>query len=155
MKETRTKTNKRNAFFVEIIIIILFFSLSVVISLELFVQGHLKSELSEQKNMALIRAQSAAERLEGWDPATVQDFSALLSGSKALADQKGCSIFYDSQWNPSEDSAAVFELTARFREEETGAGRMVTMQICVIKLANETAEDPLASFETGYYLAQP
>ena len=71
MKETRTKTNKRNAFFVEIIIIILFFSLSVVISLELFVQGHLKSELSEQKNMALIRAQSAAERLEGWDPATV------------------------------------------------------------------------------------
>ena len=138
----------------EIIIVILFFSLSVVVSLELFVQGHLKSVLSEQKNIALIRAQSAAELVEGYDPSGKEQLSAVLKGSSELFGLAGGSLYYDSDWNCAEEVNAAFALTVSFTEEKTGAGRMVTAEIRVTKLADKTA-DPLASLETGYYLAQP
>ncbi|MGI6260525.1 MAG: hypothetical protein ACOYJR_01650 [Acutalibacteraceae bacterium] len=148
------RTKKRNAFFVEIIIVILFFSLSVVVSLELFVQGHMKSLLSEQKNMALIRAQSAAELVQGYDPSGDEPLSERLEGSSGFSSEKGCCLYYDGEWNAAEQKNAVFELTARFGEEATGAGRMVTVQISVTEFSNGEAADGLISLETGYYLPQ-
>ena len=93
----KMRTKKRNAFFVEIIIVILFFSLSVVVSLELFVQGHMKSLLSEQKNMALIRAQSAAELVQGYDPSGYEPLSERLEGSSGFSSEKGCCLYYDGE----------------------------------------------------------
>ena len=141
----KTGTKKRNAFFVEIIIVILFFSLSVVVSLELFVQGYMKSVLSEQKNRALIRAQSVAELAQGYDPSGDEPFSAGLEGDSA---------FYDEEWNAAEETNAAFELTVRFEEENTGPGRMITVQIDATRFSNGEAADELVSLKTGYYLPQ-
>ena len=148
------RAKKQNAFFVEIILVILFFSLSVILSLELFLQAHIKSVLSEQKNMALIRAQSAAELTLGYDPSGSRTLPELLQGSTELPGGKGCCLYYDSEWNAAEEQNAAFELTARFEEENTGAGRMVTVQISVTGFADGKADRGLVSFETGYYLPQ-
>lgn len=149
----KTSTKKRNAFFIEIIIVILFFSISVVVALEMFVQAHAKSVLSEQKNMALIRAQSAAELLEGFDPAG-GDYAGALEGSVPLAAGSGCVVYYDGGWALSQERDAAYELTALFGGEETGAGRMVTVQVSVRRLENGKDAGGLVSFETGYYLRQ-
>ena len=150
----KTGTKKRNAFFVEIIIVILFFSLSVVVSLELFVQGYMKSVLSEQKNRALIRAQSVAELAQGYDPSGDEPFSADLEGDSAFFGEKGYCLYYDEEWNAAEEKNAAFELTVRFEEENTGPGRMITVQIDATRFSNGEAADELVSLKTGYYLPQ-
>ena len=56
--------------------------------------------------------------------------------------------------SPREEKNAAFELTVRFEEENTGPGRMITVQIDATRFSNGEAADELVSLKTGYYLPQ-
>ena len=54
-------TSKSNLFLIELIVAILFFSLSSVVCVRLFTVAHLKSQESLQRNLAVLQSQNIAE----------------------------------------------------------------------------------------------
>jgi Tfp pilus assembly protein PilE len=140
---------KRNAIFVELIVVILFFSLSVLLAVQLFTRAQVKSLRSERENHALLRAQSAVECLLGYDP---------RSGSPAPLPE-GCTadgqLYYDKNWtvtSSAADAAYRMDITAQPQETETGC--LVTVNVSVTQTREGHAEDTLLTLATDYYLPQ-
>lgn len=87
--------NRVNSFLVEIIIVILFFSLSAAITLQVFVATHKKGELSTNLNMAVILTQQLTEQYR----ANADQCSWCVSP----VNENGNTVYtveYDKNWKP-------------------------------------------------------
>ena len=115
-----------NSFLVEIIMVILFFSLSAVITLQVFVATQKRENQSEQISMAVILTQQVTEQYR----AAGQNcpwFSAASNenGKKVL--------WYDENWNKAgEPSDTGFKLYFSVQNEPLASGTMVhtTAEMC-------------------------
>lgn len=127
--------------------VILFFSLTVLLAVQLFTQAQVKSLRSERENHAMLRAQSAVEQLEGFRPDGTEALSAVLSGCG-----DGGQIYYDKEWNVTTEADAAYQMAVSFLPEETGAGQMVTLDVTVTYLRDGHAPEELVALRSGYYL---
>ncbi len=112
------RTGKTRAFLTEFIIVILFFSVSAVITMELFVTAHNKSNLSTEKTNAGIEAQLLMETIKS-------EVSSDITGEK--------SIFYDENWNVSDYSNSKYTMYYKVNEQELASGALYYISIDVYK----------------------
>ncbi|MDL2237765.1 hypothetical protein LJC56_08060 [Christensenellaceae bacterium OttesenSCG-928-K19] len=124
------RTSKTKLFLMELIIIILFFSIAGAVCMNLFTQAKLMSVSSTETTNAMLEAQAAAEvvRNTNGDVRTTE----WLQG--AVEEENGYSVYYDEKWKAQQDSAgAVYRMQVVFSEE----GSLVNADIVVSKAEKE------------------
>ncbi len=144
--------SKMNSFYVEIIVVLLFFSLSAAIIIQQFVVAHNKSQLSEDTSAATVYAQNWLEQLQTCD--TSEDLSERLP-SEAVWDGKNKAVlFYDGDWNlisSQQDAVYTARISMEVQERESG-----TMLLIFVQMEKNTQQEPflLCSLESKRYLPE-
>ena len=151
-----TRLKQTNTFLVEIIIVILFFSLSVAVTLQLFVSAHADSTLSSEKNIALMRAQSVCEQIREADPGAPESFEKKIEGC-TLTEQNGSvgryEVCFDKDWNIVNTQSAYYLMTIEINSTQEESGLLISAAVSVAKDKNGTAQ-MLTQLNTSRYLAQ-
>jgi hypothetical protein len=96
--------SKTKLFLIELIIIILFFSIAGAVCMNIFAQAKMISVQSTELSMASMKAQSAAEVFRGAEG----DASRL--GEVFHEDEGGFSAYYDGDWDETDEGGAVYAM---------------------------------------------
>lgn len=91
-------TSKASLFLMELILSILFFSLSAAVCVQLFVKSHLMSRQSLRLNYAVIYAESMADTFYSTD-ADLEKLTELLPGAYHNTHNNTVNIYYDEDFN--------------------------------------------------------
>lgn len=118
------------SFFLELAMVILFFSLAAAVVIRFFAAGSQLSNCSRDVNGAILAAQTAAE---------------AVAASPEI--QENSTVYYDSQWNRT-DSPDAFRLEVSANSELPGAGTLCHYSIIVTA---EGDEKPLFELDTAKY----
>lgn len=129
----------RNLLLIELIIVIFFFALSAVITLQAFVYAYEDTRLSRQYTQALAIAQDWAEQLyAAADPAALlqqADWQPMPEGDGYATEQDG------------------FHLSAALEQEQQEAGMIRRVRVTILPLDRHGAqEDPLVSIPVARYV---
>lgn len=116
---------KVRAFLTEFVLVILFFSLSAVIALQLFLKANDKSELSRNMTMAYIIAEQTAEKFKTQTEETIEDM------------QNGTAYWYDKEWNACDEDEARFSLSVSMSVESTASGELIHASVTVCEKDKE------------------
>ncbi|MBC8571367.1 hypothetical protein [Zongyangia hominis] len=135
----RRTSSKSSLFLLEMIFVILFFSLAAAVCVSLFAQAHAVSVKSSDLNAAVLRAQSAAECVK----AEGAGFAELLD--HAQSDGEDTLLYYDGEWRSTSQEGAVYCL----RVTPVQTGDLFTAQIAVSRVGEE---EPIYSLEAAKYL---
>lgn len=127
-----SRPTRAQSFFLELAMVILFFSLAAAVVVRFFAAGNELSNRSRDVNGAVLAAQSMAES---------------LAAESAPSGETEWSVYYDADWNPSETPAA-FRLDVSALSEETGAGVLYRYEIAVTA---EGETEPLFTLDTARY----
>ncbi|HKM31939.1 MAG TPA: type II secretion system protein [Oscillospiraceae bacterium] len=124
----RVKSARRSsAFLVELLIVVLFFSIASAVTIKLFVAAHDKSVSSQELVNAVAQSQSVAEAIKATD-SPEQALSLLYRDKVASTGEMQAEIFFDENWqvvgNPSS-----YKLTVKYSVTPEGAGEMLTAEI--------------------------
>ena len=140
---------KMNPFFLEIILVLLFLSLSSVAVLQIFSAADRVADRSAELNAAMILAQSAAETVQSAQ--SVQELDLLFKSSEK-SEESGTVVYragYDKDWQPAEKDATYTVETA-VTPTQTGAGTLLTAEITVLPLKGGAS--PIFSLPVKKYL---
>ncbi|HEX3038225.1 MAG TPA: hypothetical protein VHO94_04440 [Oscillospiraceae bacterium] len=148
------QASKVNPFFVEIILVILFFAVSVAVTLQLFVAAHGKAQQSTELNAAVMKAQTVAESLAG---ATNSDQLLLLLPGSTKADEKGgksvYTVSYDKNWNETAQSPSyVVEVSLQQANGTTGTN--LQAEIVVNKVLKNSGSKKIYELSAEHYAAK-
>ena len=144
---------KRNPVLVELVLVILFFALSSVVLVQVFVKAHLLSEESQVQTLGLLAAE---DLLEQWKEAPAQPEQLLSAengweevetGGSVRTFRSGC----DSEMEPVPLEDAVYELRAELWTEEEEAGELYHIRVLVTGLRDQKKQVEL---ETARYVAE-
>ena len=99
--------SKTSLFLIEMILMVLFFSLSAAVCMQFFASAQTTSQNSRDLNNAVLYAQSAAEcyKAANGDPAQ----TASLLNCPVPEAAEAILLFFDSKWNPVPETG-VFSL---------------------------------------------
>lgn len=128
---------KVRAFLTEFVLVILFFSLSAVIALQLFLKANDKSEQSRNLTMAYMVAEQTAEAIKSGD---------ADESLEELLNRKGC--WYDKDWVACDEAEAEFVLSLKVVTETTAAGELVDV---VVVVEEKTEDVPLCELPVTIY----
>ncbi len=119
---------KVRAFLTEFVLVILFFSLSAVIALQLFLKANDKSEQSRNLTMAYMVAEQTAEAIKaGENTGTLDEFLY----------KNGC--WYDEDWVACDEAEAEFVLSFKVVTDKTVAGELTDVVVVVeVKTTGES-----------------
>lgn len=93
------KTKSRTSLvLMELIITILFFSVSSAVCVQLFVNAHLISKDAYELNNAVVKAQGFAEVMRGTD--FTKDNILTIYPEAVFSDDESFELYYDSDFNP-------------------------------------------------------
>lgn len=102
------KHSKSSLFLMELIVVILFFSLASAVCIQLFARSHILSKETVEQNNAITQAQNLAETWYAANGST-HSMQQLLSGSIPSEDGDCIFLLYDKDWSPlSAASSDVF-----------------------------------------------
>ena len=126
------KTNsKTSLFLMELIIVILFFSIASVVCVQLFVNAYNTNTVTKESSQATLIIQNLAEGYLGTD-GDIESMVPLYDS--AVYENGSLVLFYDNEWNTLSDSASA-SYTARISSSgsagsgETAGGIMKTAVI--------------------------
>lgn len=106
---------KGNLIFIELLVMILVFSLAAAACLGIFAQARLLSEDTARLDKAVLLAQNAAQLLKaGRDPATLETGELLLEIRPLPSEEAGLK---QAEITVSYDNTPVFSLTTGWQEE--------------------------------------
>ncbi|MBE5948705.1 MAG: type II secretion system protein [Lachnospiraceae bacterium] len=128
---------KVRAFLTEFVLVILFFSLSAVIALQLFLKANDKSEQSRNLTMAYMVAEQTAEAIKSVD---------VDESLEELLNKKGC--WYDKDWVTCGEAEAEFVLSLKVVAEKTVAGELMDV---VVVVEAKNADEPLCELPVTIY----
>lgn len=127
LKATNTKRRPVNLFFTELIIALLFFSISGAVILKVFAAADKRTRENAQKERAIICAQSIAEVYSELGNAEAA-LKTVFSDSVKLEDAgDGFSIKLDGDLSPALDGGVV--LKASEQREKTASGELSTLTV--------------------------
>lgn len=101
------KRSATGLFLLELLVVILFFSISAAVCLRMFTAARLAASYSDNVSLAVVQAQSAAECFKT-ARGDLADAASLLG---AEATETGLIAYYDKAWEICGESDAVFTLT--------------------------------------------
>ena len=129
----KSGTNHINSFFLEMILVILFFSVSVTVTAQLFVSAAAKAGQSRDLSAALLQAQNLAEQVRGIS--SPDELPAMLSVSPRLAGNGSAKLYrleYDKDWHPTEKNPN-FTVEVSLNKTGSGSGTLVEADIEVLR----------------------
>ncbi|MFI3208111.1 MAG: hypothetical protein R3Y40_03135 [Eubacteriales bacterium] len=137
------QTRKSSLFLIELIIAILFFSLSSAVCVSLFGASHSMTEESENRNVALLEAQSIAEIYRN----DKGNLSTIINMTLATEIEEGTYIYYldESGAYVIEESTTTYCVEFTVNEEM----QMLTLDI---EVTPPDSEDNVIEFSTKIYL---
>ena len=107
-----TSAKRSSLFLLELIIAILFFSLTSAVCVQIFVRAHLISRQTQELNTALEKVSGFSEVFLAGD-----SFSALLPEDASVSENADGSaeylVFYDKNWQLCSSSDATYEIQIR------------------------------------------
>lgn len=109
--------SRAQLFLIELIIVILFFTLAGAITLQVFVKASAQSDYTKALNGGMMAAQNAAETDK------IKNFDELILN--------GTTIYYNNKWQSSDKSKAKYVLTSQVDLEERWAGVMANFTYTV------------------------
>lgn len=141
----RSGHSKSGLFLMELIIVILFFSLASTVCIQMFAKSHLISEETVNKNEAVLAAQNLAE---SWYAAggDLTAMSAVFPDASVTDDRLVLS--YDSSWNLCDDASAVYTAVLTNSSEDADN---ITCSI-LVGSANGTEEDALYTLSLRHHI---
>lgn len=122
---------RSSLFLLELIIAILFFSLASAVCIQLFANAHVKSRETADLNMALAKAQSAAEGIRSSEDS--ESALSLLFPDGKWADKR-MDVYYDEDWNACKKELAFYHMSVVIRLD----GQMEQSEICLVTLDSDT-----------------
>lgn len=127
------------AFLTEFVLVILFFSLSAVIALQLFLKANDKSEESKNMTMAYIIAERTAEEIK-----------AAAMNKSANENMEDNLFWYDEDWVFCNEEGAKYVLAIHENDEQTAGGELVNIIIVISEMASEEVlcELPVTIYRT-------
>lgn len=143
----RTPAKRSSLFLLELIIAILFFSLTSAVCVQLFARAHTISRQTQELNTALEKVSGCTEIFLAGD-----DFSAVFGDTvSCIQNPDGSAVYtlyYDDSWQFCADTDAAYELQIRV----TPAGRLLHGSFTASRLKSDRpGEDSLIySTETDY-----
>ncbi|MBW7572935.1 hypothetical protein [Caproiciproducens faecalis] len=138
-----------NSFFVEMILVILFFAISVTVTLQLFVQANNRAHQSSDLSTAVIQAENIAEQVSA-----LSSPDQLPEALKTAKQESGGSyrLNYNQEWKPTA-SDPRYTVDVTLKKSPSEGGTMVTAKIAVSRIKNG-GEDSLYSLRSAKYLPQ-
>lgn len=133
-------------FLLELIIAILFFSLASAVCIQLFAAAHVKSKETAALNMALSKAQTAAEGIRNSED-SADTLSLLFPDGQWIEAQ--LSLYYDADWNSCEKEKAFYsmvitlDIQGQTEQSEIQVSTLHTVKQTASPSANFTAADTL------------
>ena len=119
------KHSRSSLFLMELIIAILFFSLTGAVCIQLFVKAHLISRSTIELNHAIVQAQNLAE--------------IWLSADAA---EQPAPLYFDDDWNPcTQASSEAAGYTAALQSETEAQTGLVHAHITVTALSGQSARE--------------
>lgn len=131
-------------------VMVLVFALAAVLCLRVFVWSDRTSELGAAKDMAALKAQSAAEIIKnegksGGDCGETLRSSAALLGGIYDESSKELTVGYLSDWNTAGADAAVYRLTAY--PIDSGSEKLCKVKV---EVSEQSSGEMLIEFETAW-----
>lgn len=112
----RTPAKRSSLFLLELIIAILFFSLTSAVCVQIFVRAHLISRQTQETNMALEKVSGFSEVFLAGDSISLildsdADTSELSDGSTEYT------VFYDENWQTCNRAASAYQVRINLRPD--------------------------------------
>jgi hypothetical protein len=145
-------SNQINSFFIEIIIVILFFSISAAVTLQLFVAANNRAQQSSDLSVAVIKAQDIAEQIKGIS--SLNELTEELKAAKYTS-SGGTEHFlldYDKQWNQTQ-SAPQYKIDIALTKDAVESGVLVHADILVSR-CKSSGENQIFTLNTAKYLSK-
>lgn len=141
-----------NSFFLEMILVIFFFSISMTVTARLFVSAASRADQSSDLTAATVQAQNLAEQVRGIS--SPDELPAMLS---TVAGNNGTyQLGYDKNWNRTEKNPSFF-IEVTMKETSSGPGTLVEADI-EVRRSQPGSAAPLMSLHPAKYfsrLSQP
>ncbi len=124
-----TPKSKTALFLMELIIVILFFSMASAVCMQLFARSHKIGQETRELNHAVAIAQSYAEVMRGTDGSMD---SILAAFPEAIAEDNYFEVFYDENFHECDpnEAAYVSDVTV------TPNGAIQNMEIRIVRLSD-------------------
>lgn len=141
--------NSVNSFFVEIIIVILFFTISVSVTLQLFVAANNRAQQSSDLSTAVVKSEDIAEQVSGLSsadaiPKVLERATRTVSGGV-----EHYRLAFDRQWNEvHSDPRYVIDIA--LKKTLSAGGTLVSTDITVTKTTG--GEKPVYTLNSAKYL---
>ncbi len=122
-----------NSFFIEMIIVILFFAISSAVTLRLFVAADSRANQSSDLSAAVIKAQDIAEQIQGIS--SPNELPPALRAAKRTnsGGTQHFQIGYDRQWNET-SAAPRYAAEVSVAKTGSGSGVLVRADISVFRI---------------------
>ncbi|MBQ8841677.1 MAG: hypothetical protein IJZ65_03485 [Ruminiclostridium sp.] len=129
----KAELKQANLFFIELLVVLLFFSFSIAVILKIFAVADYKQNASTLTEKSIICAQSIAEvfSVNG----DIADTSAFVFGEEAEVTDGVCRIMLDDDMKPSADGKN--ELIMTEKHDETSAGVLSSLNIAFSRNESE------------------
>lgn len=147
LKATNTKRRPVNLFFTELIIALLFFSISGAVILKLFAAADRKTRDNAQKERAIICAQSIAEAYSELGNAEAALKTVFSESARFDETGDGFSIKLDGNFTPALDGGVVLKTSEI--SEKTAAGELSTLTITFDSEKSEIYELVCSAYISG------
>lgn len=142
--------NRISSFFIEIILVIGFFSISASATLQLFMMAGNRAQQSSDLSVAVIKAQNIAEQVKGLSSGEEVP-QALRSAKRAdSGDTVHFLIDYDKQWNQTQGEPC-YRIDVALIKKETKSGVMLDADIAVFR-CKSGGENQIFKLDTAKYL---
>lgn len=147
-KEARMKNNSRSThsksglFLMELILVILFFSIAGAICIQIFVKAHLLSRSASELNRAVALAQSAAAGLEAGN-GSLEDLALQFPEGILDTDTDDSlshfTVYYDDAWKPCGKASAVYSLNV-LAPRTAAPGTLNRESVVISRLGSQNSE---------------
>ena len=128
-----------NSFFIEIILVILFFSISVAVTLQLFVAANSRAQQSSDLSVAVIKAENIAEQVKSLTTVDALPMTLATAKPSGSGNALQYTIGYDKEWHETKtDPCYVIDVT--MNKAKSDSGTMVIADISINRLHNSSTE---------------
>lgn len=146
----KTGSNRIGGFFYEIVIVILFFSISVTMILQLFLSAKSRAQQSCDLNTAIIKAQTVAEQIKGISDAG--QLPEVLKTAVYTGSDKGAQHYalnYDRQWNETKNTPE-YCIEVTLTRNTTGSGVLIDAAVLVQRCGADGKSKLFAVYPSKY-----
>lgn len=139
--------SRSSLFLMELILAILFFSLSSAVCIQLFAKSHTLGRQTVKQNQSLIHTQNLAESFLVSD-GSLSHISTFFPLCVWNQEDNVLTLYFDSNWNPTEEKNAVF--MARLEESKPESDGLLIADIMVVECS--TANEPLYKLQVKKHI---